>query len=189
MTAVKRSGAMKSLCIWSLRGWIFKIIFWYFELKSKMKAVERRFFYYFCKSQKGSYNGSDRCCSPMLSWLSIMPCFSWFAILLQDPERWNFRCQKDVISVIWWWGEERISERLLENDSLCYLSPDFTADSYQEERDLTVHQPEEKICESDFPPPLSPPQSFCSHLSKKKKNEKGSSCCHCHRTNINFSGT
>lgn len=33
-----------------------------------------------------------------------------------------------------------ISESLLENDSLCYLSSDFLADSYQEERELTVQQ-------------------------------------------------
>lgn len=102
----------------------------------------------------------------------MMPCFSRFAILLQGPERWNFRCQKDIISVIWWWGEERISERLLENDSLCYLSPDFTADSYQEERDLTVHQPKEEICESDFPPPpssLSSPKLLLPPFQKKKK--------------------
>lgn len=103
----------------------------------------------------------------------------------------NFRCQEDIIRVIWWWGNARISERLLENDSLCYLSPDFTADSYREERELTVQQPEEEICESDFPSSSVSSQSFNSPLSKKKKkkNEKGSSCCHCQRTNINFSGT
>lgn len=37
-------------------------------------------------------------------------------------------------------GGGRISESLLENDSLCYLSSDFLADSYQEERELTVQQ-------------------------------------------------
>lgn len=51
--------------------------------------------------------------------------------------------------------KKRISESLLENDSLCYLSSDFLADSYQEERELTVQQREKKICESDFP--LLPP--------------------------------
>lgn len=80
----------------------------------------------------------------------------------------NFRCHKDIIRVMWWWGNGRISERLLENDSLCYLSPDFTGDSYREERELTEQQPEEEICESDFPPPPSPPQTFNSPLSKKK---------------------
>lgn len=52
-------------------------------------------------------------------------------------------------------GKKRISESLLENDILCYLSSDFLADSYHEERELTVQQQEKKICESDFP--LLPP--------------------------------
>lgn len=85
-------------------------------------------------------------------------------------------------------GDGRISERLLENDSLCYLSPDFTADSYREERELTVQQPEEEICESDFPSSISSPNLQLPPF-QKKKNEKGSSCCHCQGTNINFSGT
>lgn len=65
-------------------------------------------------------------------------------------------------------GKKRISESLLENDSLCYLSSDFLADSYQEERELTVQQREKKICESDFP--LLPP--FPKAWDPPSKNEK-----------------
>lgn len=65
-------------------------------------------------------------------------------------------------------GDGRISERLLENDSLCYLSPDFTADSYREERELTVQQPEEEICESDFPSSISSPNLQLPPFQKKK---------------------
>lgn len=60
-----------------------------------------------------------------------------------------------------------ISESLLENDSLCYLSSDFLADSYQEERELTVQQrgeEEKKNVSQTFlptpPPPPSSPQSL-----------------------------
>lgn len=63
----------------------------------------------------------------------------------------DWKCQKDMICIFLWQGEKRISESLLENDSLCYLSSDFLADSYQEEKELTVHHREKKICESDFP--------------------------------------
>lgn len=68
-------------------------------------------------------------------------------------------------------GKKRISESLLENDSLCYLSSDFLADSYQEERELTVHQQEKKICESDFPllPPL--PEAWDPPLPKNEKDQ------------------
>lgn len=66
-------------------------------------------------------------------------------------------------------GNGRISERLLENDSLCYLSPDFTAVSYREERELTVQQPEEEICESDFPSSSVSSPKLQLPLSKKKK--------------------
>ena len=66
-------------------------------------------------------------------------------------------------------GKKRISESLLENDSLCYSSSDFLADSYQEERELAVHQREKKICESDFP--LLPPP-FPKAWDPPSKNEK-----------------
>ena len=81
------------------------------------------------------------------------------------------KCQKDIICIILWWGGEkkRISESLLENDSLCYSSSDFLADSYQEERELAVHQREKKICESDFP--LLPPP-FPKAWDPPSKNEK-----------------
>lgn len=76
-------------------------------------------------------------------------------------------------------GEERISESLLENDSLCYLSSDFLADSYQEERELTVRQrgeEEKKNVSQTFPPtpppPPSSPQSSRCPPSPPSKNEK-----------------
>ncbi len=81
----------------------------------------------------------------------------------------DLKCQKDIICIfLWWGGKKRISESLLENDSLCYLSSDFLADSYQEERELTVHHREKKICESDFP--LLPP--FPKAWDPPSKNEK-----------------
>lgn len=43
----------------------------------------------------------------------------------------------------------------VQNDSLCYLSSDTMADSYQEERELTVSWDEKKKWESDFPSSLS----------------------------------
>lgn len=55
-------------------------------------------------------------------------------------------------------GGGRISESLLENDSLCYLSSDFLADSYQEERELTVHHREKKYVSQTFPSSLLSPK-------------------------------
>ena len=80
----------------------------------------------------------------------------------------DLKCQKDIICIFLWLWEKRISESLLENDSLCYLSSYFLVDSYQEERELTVHQWEKKICELDFP--LLPP--FPRAWDPPSKNEK-----------------
>lgn len=72
----------------------------------------------------------------------------------------DLKCQKDIICIFlwWWWGGGRISESLLENDSLCYLSSDFLADSYQEERELTVHHREKKYVSQTFPSSLLSPK-------------------------------
>lgn len=79
----------------------------------------------------------------------------------------DLKCQKDIICILWW-GGGRISENLLENDSLCYLSSGSLADSYQEERELTVHHQEKKICESDFPLLLPFPNAW-DPLPKMKR--------------------
>lgn len=72
------------------------------------------------------------------------------------------------------WGgkKKRISESLQENDILCYLSSDSLADSYQEERELTVRQWEKKICEPEFPLLLPPFPKAWDPFSKKKKKMK-----------------
>ena len=75
----------------------------------------------------------------------------------------------DMMCIFLWWGKKGISESLLENDSLCYLSSDSLADSYQEEREVTVHHREKKICESDFPLLLPP---FPKTWDPPSKNEK-----------------
>lgn len=49
----------------------------------------------------------------------------------------DLKCQKDIMCLFVVGG--KISESLLENDSLCYLTSDSLADSYQEERELTMH--------------------------------------------------
>lgn len=88
----------------------------------------------------------------------------------RDGDGAELRCQKDVIRVILGGG---VSERLLENDSLCYLSPDFTADSYREEREVTARQPEEETCESDFPSSsISKPSAPPPFPKKKMKKDQ-----------------
>lgn len=42
----------------------------------------------------------------------------------------------------------------VQNDSLCYLSSDTMADSYQEERELTESWDEKKMRVRLFPPPF-----------------------------------
>lgn len=51
-----------------------------------------------------------------------------------------------------------ISESLVENDSLCYLSSDSLADSYQKERELSVHHRGKKYVSQTFPSSLLSPK-------------------------------
>lgn len=71
-----------------------------------------------------------------------------------------------MIVCVFFFGSERggkkgISERLLENDSLCYSSSDSLADSYQEEREVSTQRKGENIplSLSLLPLLLSPPPS------------------------------